>query len=82
MILEVVTPEGLALKLEAVSGIVLPAVAGELGVLPGHRNGVFTLNAGSVRVMAASGDQEFAVGVGYAQISGELVRVAVNSVSL
>ncbi len=73
--LEMVTPEKVALQAEA-EMIVLPALEGEMGVLPGHAPFIVMLNPGEVRVTAPGGEKKFyAVAGGFAEIQPNKVAV-------
>lgn len=74
MLLEIVTPEGKAFS-DDVSGVVLPGVLGEMGILPNHSALVSTLNAGELRYTKDSKTFELAIGSGFAEITGDHVNV-------
>ncbi len=75
MNLEVITPKGVFLKLNDVSRVIVPATAGEMGILPGHRDGIMALNAG----VARAGDRALNLGAGYVQIADDVVRAVVET---
>ena len=63
-----VTPEGAAFEGEA-EMLIVPGVAGEIGVLARHAPLVATLKAGSTRVHITQGDvKEFATGPGFFKV--------------
>jgi len=72
--LEIVTPEAVAYS-ETVDMVVLPGAAGELGVLAGHEPLMTTIVPGELRVIRGSEETVMAVGTGFAEITGESVRV-------
>jgi F-type H+-transporting ATPase subunit epsilon len=72
--LEMVTPEKVAWSSQA-DFIVLPAIDGEMGILPDHRPFLVQLKSGEVRVTEKGGVRRFAV-------SGGFVEVKDNKVSL
>jgi F-type H+-transporting ATPase subunit epsilon len=75
--IRVVTPEGSILDQEAQS-IVLPAVEGEMEVLPGHIPMMVQVKPGELRIRRNGQYEEFAVGEGFAQISGTQVSLATD----
>ncbi|MCX6898470.1 MAG: F0F1 ATP synthase subunit epsilon [Verrucomicrobia bacterium] len=72
--LEIVTPEAVAYS-ETVDMVVLPGAAGELGVLAGHEPLMTTVVPGELRVIRGSEETVMAIGSGFAEITGETVRV-------
>lgn len=71
---ELITPEKVALT-EPADSVVLPALEGEMGVLPGHEPFLVQLNAGEVRVRRGAELKSFAVSGGFAEILGDKVSV-------
>ncbi len=65
--LEVVTPDGPAVRTEA-DQVEAPSVDGEFGVLPGHLPLLATLRAGVVRYRSAGKSFTYAVGPGFAEV--------------
>ncbi len=72
--LELVTPEKVAWSAPA-DFVVLPALGGEMGVLPGHQSFLVQLVAGEVRVTAGSEMKNFAVSGGFAEIKNDTVSL-------
>jgi F-type H+-transporting ATPase subunit epsilon len=72
--LEIVTPEAVAYS-EPVDMVVLPGAAGELGVLAGHEPLMTTIVPGELRVIRGGEETVMAVGTGFAEVTGETVRV-------
>ena len=72
--LEMVTPEKVAWSAPA-DFVVLPALNGEMGVLPGHAPFVVQLSAGEVRVTAGEEVKRFAVSGGFAEIKDDKVAL-------
>ena len=72
--LEIVTPEAVAYS-ETVDMVVLPGAAGELGVLAGHEPLMTTVVPGELRINRGGEETVLAVGSGFAEITGETVRV-------
>lgn len=66
LLLEVVTPQGLAVKAE-VDQVEAPSVQGEFGVLPGHLPLLVALRAGVLRYRSAGKTVSLAVGPGFAE---------------
>ena len=82
LIVEIVTPEKVALQGEAES-VILPAHDGSMGVLPRHAPFLVMLNPGEVRVTAPGGaTREFAVGGGFAEVRPYKVSVFAESAEL
>ncbi|MFY9290912.1 MAG: ATP synthase F1 subunit epsilon, partial [Methylorubrum rhodinum] len=72
--LEMVTPEKVALSAPA-DFVVLPAVGGEMGILPGHAPFVVQLAAGEVRVTVGAEVKRYAVSGGFAEIKDDTVAL-------
>lgn len=72
--LEIVTPEAVAYS-EQVDMVVLPGAAGELGVLAGHEPLMTTIVPGELRIIRGGEETVMAIGAGFAEITGETVRV-------
>lgn len=72
--LEMVTPEKVAWSAPA-DFVVLPALKGEMGVLPGHAPFVVQLGAGEVRVTAGADVKRFAVSGGFAEIKDDKIAL-------
>lgn len=72
--LEITTPEGVRLKASA-DELTIPSVQGEFGVLPGHLPVLAGLKTGIVRVRANGETKSYAVGPGFAQISGDRASI-------
>jgi F-type H+-transporting ATPase subunit epsilon len=65
--LEILTPEGVALK-ETVQSVTAPSVEGEFGVLPGHRPLLAALKTGIVSYSKDGTEVRVAVGRGFVEI--------------
>lgn len=72
--LEIVTPEAVAYS-EQVDMVVLPGAAGEFGVLAGHEPLMTTIVPGELRITKDGEETLMAIGSGFAEITGEAVRV-------
>ena len=80
--LNLVTPQKQLLNGLAVDSVVLPAVQGELGVLPGHLPMIVQLGFGSLRYKKDGKEEEFAVMGGLAEILRESVNVFAEGADL
>ena len=72
--LELVTPEKVAWSAPA-DFVVLPAVQGEMGVLPGHMPFLVQLAPGEVRITDKGAVKRFAVSGGFAEIKDGVVSL-------
>jgi len=72
--LEIVTPEAKVYS-DTIDSVVIPTVAGEIGVLPGHIPLITQIEHGELRVTKGASTQMLAVSGGFAQIDGDTVRV-------
>lgn len=72
--LEMVTPEKVALT-QSADFVVLPALRGEMGVLPGHESFLVQLSAGEVRVTSEGEVKHYAVSGGFAEVRLDKVSV-------
>ncbi len=72
--LELVTPEKVAWSAPA-DFVVLPALQGEMGVLPGHASFLVQLAEGEVRVTEKGEVKRFAVSGGFAEIKDDVVSL-------
>lgn len=77
--LEIVTPDGAALA-EPVHSIVVPAVEGLLGVLPGHAPFLCMLRPGTIRIRREGGDLALATGGGFLEVTAEKTMILADSV--
>jgi F-type H+-transporting ATPase subunit epsilon len=75
--LSLVTPEGAAYEGEA-EMLIVPGVAGEIGVLARHAPLVAMLQAGEIRVKAQNQWQSFAAGPGYFKVQQDRALVLVD----
>ncbi len=72
--LEIVTPEGRTYS-EDVDMVTLPAVEGEMGILPQHVPLMTQIKAGEVVVRKGGQDYFLAVGEGFVEITGDKVAI-------
>ena len=80
--LNLVTPEKQLLENEEVSFVALPALRGEMGVLPGHINMLVQLGMGSLRYKKDGAESEFAVLGGFVEIVDDTVNVFAEGADL
>jgi len=73
--LEIVTPDGLALRKTGVDEVSAPSVAGRFGVLPGHVPVVASLQTGIVTWKQAGQEESCAVGSGFVEVSNHQIRI-------
>jgi F-type H+-transporting ATPase subunit epsilon len=74
LILEIVTPEARVYS-DTIDTVVIPTVAGEVGILPGHIPLLTQIENGELRVTKNGVTQWLAVGGGFAEIEGDRVHV-------
>ena len=80
--LEIVTPERLTWKGEA-SGVILPTIDGEVGILPKHEPYVTVLGLGEGRITTKDGNVELvAIIGGFVQVRPDRVLVLAESADL
>jgi F-type H+-transporting ATPase subunit epsilon len=72
--LEIVTPESRVYS-DTVDTVVIPTLAGEIGILPGHIPLLTQVADGELRVTKGQETKELVVGRGFAQIEGDRVKV-------
>lgn len=76
--LEIVTPEARVYS-DTVDTVVIPTVAGEIGILPGHIPLLTQVEAGELRVQKGAKTEFLAVGNGFAEIDGDKVSILAES---
>lgn len=77
MKLQIITPVKLVKETE-ISSVTLPTVQGEITILPKHQSLLTLLQEGLVTYKSSGSAESLAIGGGYAQTDGELVRVLVS----
>ncbi|OGS13074.1 MAG: ATP synthase F1 subunit epsilon [Elusimicrobia bacterium RIFOXYA2_FULL_58_8] len=82
LILTIVTPERTVLADKPVDFVTIPAVGGELGVLPGHASFVVQLKEGFMHYTEGRNKELFAVLSGFAEIHGNKVMVLAEAAEL
>jgi F-type H+-transporting ATPase subunit epsilon len=75
---EIVTPIR-KIKLGEVSYLRCPGLDGSFGVMKNHREGVFALSVGEVKVTQNGKDEYFATSGGFAEIVDDSVKLLVES---
>jgi F-type H+-transporting ATPase subunit epsilon len=77
LVFEIVTPEG-TIRSEDVEMVTLPAIEGQIGVLPRHV-GLFTrLVPGEITVRTAAEERFLVVGEGLVEIGGDRVTIVTD----
>ena len=80
--LNLVTPEKQLLENEEVDFVALPALMGEMGILPGHVNVLVQLGMGSLRYKKGGNESEFAVLGGFVEVVDDEVNVFAEGADL
>ena len=75
---EIVTPIR-EVKLEEVSYLRCPGLDGSFGVMSNHRDGIFALSVGEIKVSQNGKIEYFATGGGFAEIINDSVKLLVES---
>ena len=76
--MEIVTPIR-EIKLGDVSYLRCPGLDGSFGVMRNHREGIFALSVGEVKVTQNGKDEYFATSGGFAEILNDSVKLLVES---
>jgi F-type H+-transporting ATPase subunit epsilon len=77
-LLEIATPEKLVVSNPAAE-VVLPGASGEMNILPGHAALITELEPGALEYMMDGQRRHLAVSRGWAEVTGERVRVLVDA---
>ena len=80
--LNLITPEKQLIKEMPVDMVILPALLGEMGILPGHINAVVQLGMGSLRHKVDGKQEEFAALGGFVEVVNNVVNVFAESAAL
>ena len=80
--LNLVTPQKQLLANEEVDMVILPALLGEMGILPGHINTIVQLGLGSLRYKKDGKEEEFAVMGGFVEVLNDVVQVFAEGADL
>ena len=78
---DLVTPEKLVVS-ENATHVSIPGSEGSFGVLEGHQPTISTLNPGKVVVEGESGNKEYFVSFGFADVTGDKVTILTEEASL
>ena len=80
--LNLITPEKQVLADLPVDMVVLPALLGEMGILPGHIKTIVQRGLGSLRYKQDGKEEEFAVMGGFAEVLNNVVNVFAEGADL
>jgi len=72
--IEIVTPESRVYN-DTIDTVVIPTLEGEIGILPGHIPLLTQVADGELRVTKGSETKALVVGVGFAEIEGDRVKI-------
>ena len=72
--IEIVTPENRVYN-DTIDTVVIPTLEGEIGILPGHIPLLTQVADGELRVTKGSETKALVVGVGFAEIEGDRVKI-------
>lgn len=72
--IEIVTPENRVYN-DTIDTVVIPTLEGEIGILPGHIPLLTQVADGELRVTKGSETKALVVGVGFAEIEGDHVKI-------
>lgn len=80
--LNLITPEKQLITDLQVDMVVLPALLGEMGILPGHVKTIVQLGMGSLRYKKDGKEEAFAALGGFVEVLNDVVNVFAESASL
>ncbi len=80
--LNLITPEKQLISNLEVDMVILPALLGEMGVLPGHIKTIVQLGMGSLRYKKDGKEEEFAVLGGFVEVLNNVVNVFAEGADL
>lgn len=80
--LNLITPEKQLITNKSVDMVILPALLGEMGILPGHIKTVVQLGMGSLRYKVNGREEEFAALGGFVEVLDNVVNVFAEGASL
>lgn len=80
--LNLITPEKQLITNKSVDMVILPALLGEMGILPGHIKTVVQLGMGSLRYKVDGREEEFAALGGFVEVLDNVVNVFAEGASL
>ena len=80
--LNLITPEKQLISDLQVDMVILPALLGEMGILPGHVKTIVQLGMGSLRYKKDGKEEAFAALGGFVEVLNDVVNVFAESASL
>lgn len=80
--LNLITPEKQLIANREADMVVLPALLGEMGILPGHIKTIVQLGMGSLRYKKDGKEEEFAVLGGFVEVLNNVVNVFAEGADL
>ena len=80
--LNLITPEKPLISNLEVDMVVLPALLGEMGILPGHVKTIVQLGMGSLRYKKDGKEEEFAALGGFVEVLNDVVNVFAENAAL
>ena len=80
--LNLITPEKQLISNLEVDTLVLPALLGEMGILPGHIKTIVQLGMGSLRYKKDGKEEEFAALGGFVEVLNDVVNVFAEGAEL
>lgn len=80
--LNLITPEKQLIANREADMVVLPALLGEMGILPGHIKTIVQLGMGSLRYKKDGKEEEFAILGGFAEVLNNVVNVFAEGADL
>lgn len=80
--LNLITPEKQLISNLEVDMVILPALLGEMGVLPGHVKTIVQLGMGSLRYKKDGKEEEFATLGGFVEVLNDVVNVFAEGAAL
>ena len=78
--IEIVNPEKSFLSKEDVTGVVVPAFEGEMGILKDHISIISFLKPGIITIYAKSGEEKFYVEDGIVEFKSNILSVLTSSI--
>ena len=80
--LNLITPEKQLISSLQVDMVILPALLGEMGILPGHVKTIVQLGMGSLRYKKDGKEEEFATLGGFVEVLNDVVNVFAEGAAL
>lgn len=82
LLLNLITPQKQLISNLGADMVILPALLGEMGILPGHVKTIVQLGLGSLRYKQDGKEEEFAVMGGFAEVLDDTVNVFAEGADL